>query len=1013
MPSPKSGDLRIDDAAECIWRDGEKIGVPPKAFLVLRRLMQRPAELVTKSELLEAVWPDTYVTDIVLNNAVGQLRQALGDNPKQPRFIETVHRRGFRWIGPVNAEAPSGSASTDTLHASFTLHAAEANTDTAFVGRTESLAELARCYARAAAGQRQLVLVSGEPGIGKTTLVDQFAASLVTQGSSLATRRSSLARSAGKALPQANNEPRATSNVLLARGQCIETYGAGDLYRPLREAVEQLLRDGGEETRAVFRKHAPSWFLSIPELASAAELEELRRSVITTKSESAQRELERAIEAASAERPIVLVLEDLHWSDPATVTLLWALAARREPAKVLIIGTYRSADAIALQHPITRLKHELTAKRQCVELALDGLQSDSVVAFLDRHYARHELPGGLAARLHEQTAGNPLFLLNALADLERRGWLQEEDGVWRCTVDLDSVSAAVPESTRSLIAFRLDQLSPETAEMLEAASIVGGTFATQTVAAATERDCTAVEAELEPLARAALFLKGAGEIEWPDGTHGSEYEFRHALYRQVLLRRITPARRQVLHRRIALGLERGYGERVSEVAGALSLHHEQAGDVFRTVDYIEMLVQQANARSAVHEAEAMLGHALSLLKRAQKNAAQQQRLLKVSIAHAIALATVRGMTNAESQRAFEEARVLGQSMPSPSDHVATLSALVLGKVSQGQLHEARRLAEEVFSLTRGDQSPDDLIIAHLGLATTLVPLGEVEASIRHLEHAHAILNETSPALGEPGSHASEVTTFVPLMLGYSLMLSGRLKAGRELIESALRIARTVQTPWFRNYSVGMAVMLTMIRGDLIDTRELAKEALVYGEKIQFAEWTEYARMALGWVNLLETRDPKLIEPLSKAVDAFRTTGRVSVSRTYGFLADACLAVGRIEEAANALDAAFDTRGEERTFDGQLLRLRALSLLGRAESSRSKKGLRAEAEQTLEQAIEVSNRYGTHLFGLRATVDLCRLWLATGKRSEARQRLGEALSAFDEGFDETDLREARALLDELG
>ena len=102
----KSADrLRIDAAAECIWRDGEKIGVPPKAFLVLRRLMERAGQLVTKNELIEAVWPNTYVTERVLNNAVGQLRQALGDSSKQPRFIETVHRRGFRWIGPLNAAA--------------------------------------------------------------------------------------------------------------------------------------------------------------------------------------------------------------------------------------------------------------------------------------------------------------------------------------------------------------------------------------------------------------------------------------------------------------------------------------------------------------------------------------------------------------------------------------------------------------------------------------------------------------------------------------------------------------------------------------------------------------------------------------------------------------------------------------------------------------------------------------------------------------------------------------------
>src|SRR6185369_8563646 len=182
----------------------------------------------------------------------------------------------------------------------------------------------------------------------------------------------------------------------------------------------------------------------------------------------------------------VLVLEDLHWSDPTTVTLLWALAARREPAKLLIIGTYRSADAIAHQHPIIRLKHELKAKRLCVELALDGLPSDTIGAILERHYPHHDLPAALAERLHEQTAGNPLFLLNALADLEQRGWLKQQDSIWRCTVDLDAISSAVPESTRDLIGFRLDQRSSETRAMLEAATLVGGTFATQTVAAATD-----------------------------------------------------------------------------------------------------------------------------------------------------------------------------------------------------------------------------------------------------------------------------------------------------------------------------------------------------------------------------------------------------------------------------------------------------------------------------------------------------------------------------------------------
>src|SRR5262249_46467470 len=187
---PSTGQLRIDQAAECIWRDGEQVNVPPKAFQVLRHLMRRPKQLVTKQELMDAVWPDTHVIETVLNMAIRQLRQALGDDSKQARFIETVHRRGFRWIGPVAADeanAPPRNAIEEDA--------------SAFVGRAETLAALQQCFTRAASGHRAVVFVTGEAGIGKTSVIDHFI-----------------------------RDRKATCRI--ARGQCVESYGAGDAYRP-------------------------------------------------------------------------------------------------------------------------------------------------------------------------------------------------------------------------------------------------------------------------------------------------------------------------------------------------------------------------------------------------------------------------------------------------------------------------------------------------------------------------------------------------------------------------------------------------------------------------------------------------------------------------------------------------------------------------------------------------------------------------------------------------------------
>ncbi|HYC56658.1 MAG TPA: AAA family ATPase [Candidatus Binatia bacterium] len=966
---------RIDDAAECIWRGDEKIGIPPKAFLVLRRLMERPGHLVTKRDLLDTVWPGIAVTETVLNNAVGQLRQALGDQTRQPRFIETVHRRGFRWVGPTPVDpAPATGPSV-----SVELEAVPADD---FVGRSQSIAMLVRCLAAAEDGRRQVVLVTGEPGIGKTALVESFL----------------------RAAERANA-------AIVGRGQCIETPGAGYQYRPVREAVGQALGRAGQEAVEAFRRHAPSWLLSMPELSSRAQLEELRRSVIATTSVRLQHELERAIEVAAAARTIVLVLEDLHWSDSATVGLLAGLAARREPARLLVVGTYRSVDAIAQQHPIIRLKHELVARRQCVEVLLEGLANDSVASFLDVRFPGHRFPEGLAERLGELSAGNPLFLRNALADFEHRGWLREEDGVWRCTVDLDSIAAVVPDSTRDLIAFRLDQLAPATRLLLEAASLVGTNFSSLSVAAAEQRPCAEVEAELEPLARSAQFFERGDEVVWPDGTRGCEYRFGHALYRQILSRRVTPARRQLLHGRIAEVLEAAYGEHRQEIAGPLSFHFEHAGDALRATDYIEILASKAYARCAAHEAASMYRHAVTLLKNAPMNPQRQERLLKSMTALGVALGTVHGLDSVEAEQVWQEARTLGHSMANAPEYAASLSVIVLAKAYTGQIREALRLSQEMLLLAGPDASPSALMATHLSMGQSFMFLGEIEAAITHLERAVAAIDhDASDAmrLDASGYDPAIPSTFA---LGWSLTAAGNFVRGRQLTASAVTMARGKEQPFYLAYVLNASALLSVLRRDPVQARRFATEALAHGEEHALPYGREMNRLALDWANVRESRDETLLEPMREMVDLLRGTGLLPVARACSMFADACMATGRLVEAEKAVEAAFETRGETRFYDSEFLRQRAAILLARGDAT----GVISEREQAarvLTQSIGLARSQGLRLFELRATVDLCRLGRTAADRDEARRQLATALGAITGGADEADVRDADALLAEM-
>jgi tetratricopeptide (TPR) repeat protein len=378
------------------------------------------------------------------------------------------------------------------------------------------------------------------------------------------------------------------------------------------------------------------------------------------------------------------------------------------------------------------------------------------------------------------------------------------------------------------------------------------------------------------------------------------------------------------------------------------------------------------------------------------------------IAHAIAVSTVRGNDSAESLRAFADARALGASIPQSLDHIAALGFTVAGKVATGHFREARSLAEEILALSRVAKSRPILMVAHVSAASALVCLGEIEAARDHLERGIANIEVTERTVDRNDPSGAYGVLTAHLFLGVALIVAGRPQRGRASIDLAVRFARATEMPGLLVYALSTASDMAIVRRDPVEARRLVMAALACEEENDLAVWKPLNQVRLGWLEARESGDPHIIEPLWTVVEALRANGHFRASRMYGLLADACANAGRLDDATRALDAAFDTRGEERLFDAELFRLRGVIVSKRAQTT----GAIAEAEQMFEQAIEVATLRGMRLFGLRATVDLCRLWVATGKRDPARPRLSEALGVFDEGFGETDLREARALLDEL-
>ena len=403
--------FRLDPINQCLWRlretaPDERILLPPKAFAVLRYLVAHAGQLVTQDELLEAVWPETHVQPEVLKSRIFEVRSALGDRPKTPRFIETLPRRGYRFIAPVH-DGPAVASVLPAPPAHGHL-----------VGRAGVLETLRACLHRAMHGQRQLVFVTGEPGIGKTALVDAF-------------------------------QQQATVDVpglRLARGQCLEGYGGMEAYYPMLEALGALCREaGGAALIELLATHAPTWLVQFPALMTRAHRDTLQRELQGATRERMLRELAELLEVLTAARPLLLVLEDLQWVDPATVDLLAALARRRAPAQLLVVGTYRPVDLAMGQHPLRALTQELRVHQLCHEIAVEPLSEADVAAYLAAAAAGAPLPEGLAGLVSRHSEGNPLFMRAVLDHLTQQGLLAREPDGWQLRVPIAAMAVGVPE----------------------------------------------------------------------------------------------------------------------------------------------------------------------------------------------------------------------------------------------------------------------------------------------------------------------------------------------------------------------------------------------------------------------------------------------------------------------------------------------------------------------------------------------------------------------------------------
>jgi DNA-binding winged helix-turn-helix (wHTH) protein len=631
---------RLDSRAQILWKGGHPVHLTLKAFAVLDYLARHADRLVTKHELLDHVWADVHVGDAVLKVAIREIRQALGDDPGAPRFVQTARRVGYRFVAPVSSADPSPPHPVD--HERQTGNPpVVARAIRPVVGREQALRALTSSLSRAMAASRQVTFVVGEAGIGKTSVVDTF-------------------------LLQAERE----TGAWVARGQCLEHAGGAEAYLPVLDALGALARlPGHERLITVLRRFAPTWLAQLPALVE--EREALQREIFGATPDRMLREIAEALEALTADTPLVLFLDDLHWSDDATLDFVGLMARRSQASRLLLIAAYRPVDVVLNRPALKTMKQELAAKGLCEEIPLDFLTSNDAAAFLEAGFPGHAFPPGLASLIHQRTDGNPLFMTNLLDYLAAQGLIGRIGQRWELTGSLETVATASPETLHRTIEAQLARLPPEEHGALEAASTCGIDFSAVAVAAGLGTTEEAAEACLDRLAHRGQFVRSLGLVELPAHAWSARYQFVHSLHQEVLYRSLPPARRLRLHLRIAERIEQIYGAQAGKVASELAEHFEQARDYDRGIVYLRMAAANETRRFANREAAGWLERALELAGKPTADASGDARVAVLND-----LGRVRrsmGDMRASSQAFLAAARTARER----GDIAATVEALLL------------------------------------------------------------------------------------------------------------------------------------------------------------------------------------------------------------------------------------------------------------------------------------------------------------------------------------------------
>jgi|GEM_PF-784089 len=921
-------------------------------------------------ELAAGRHPFDASSDMAVLSAI-ILREALPPSRINSRVPAVFDSLVMRMLSKDPTLRPVAAEVDDTLDSIIALQTASRHTSTAVatqggvIGREVELEALAEGFDAAKAGRASLICVSGEPGIGKTTLIEAFLRGL--SGS------------------QAHS---------VALGRCSERLAGAEAYLPLLDAIDDLLHDDrSQATLSAFQKLAPTW----GQMLSGNPGTEAGGDTSTAQSqERMKRELAAFLEHMCLVQPLVFLIDDIHWADISTVDVLGYVLTRLRDSRLLAIATYRPAELQLASHPFLTLKLDLQTRGAAKEVPLAFLTEEYVAKFISDRFPNNRFPAGFAPLVHSRTEGSPLFVEDLLRYLKARGSIVPvPGGGWDLPGSLPDLDQDIPESMRSMVERKVGQLDVTDRNILATASVQGYSFDSAIVAKAMKAEAADVEDRLENLDRIYGFVRRAGEREFPNGEISGRYRFVHVLYQNSLYASLSVSRRVALSKAVGEGLLELHQGVPGSVAAELGFLFETAREFERAVGYFALAAEASLGVFAFDEASRLAHRGIAIITRQPPSPQMLGLELGLQLILGSAAAVLGGYAASDARAAMERARVLAEQLGTAPQLSPALWGLHAYNLVRGEIRKALEISERSLAIASEHKGEMALMTAHTDMAITLRFVGKFDESIEHFEKAAAIYNPAKQ-LEYHATYHMDPGVFCLSEMTRTLWGAGHVDRALETLDQAVTLARRSPDPRTVAFALMMGSVLHQLMREPEITLKYGDEGIEIADEHQIIQERAWISTSHGWALAVIGRLDEGIAELETSL-AMRKRMNADLDLPYALiqLAEAYSLRGDIVRARETLHDAIEVGNRNSDLWSQSEVYRSLGDLALNVDSGADQSSLSEADRQDEQsvrenaaeglylrAIEVAHEQGARSFELRAAVSLGKLMERDGRAVEA-------------------------------